>query len=442
MLQQSKDFIPKLKSSPMYAETLNQQDSEILHIISTLEIPSRRSTRSINFIGSALKFVAGNPDHDDYELLLTKQHFLIENNNRQTKINSILQNRINEITEQLNIIRKGFSNNAILKENNVQLFEFLANRNNLIINYLNNIALSIVLAKNNLINPLILDQVDIEKIIENENSRIPISVNNLLLVSKVKILQNDELIHYILKIPKIKNYCNYLKIYPVSHKNSIVKLEFNEAAKCNDFVYPISDCVKTTSEQICRPVLSPCLTNLLNNDTAECPTESSYHVETIREVDDGIIILNNVIETVITDANNVTINGTFLITFINSIKINNTVFSVKKNATVIEAHPAKTVLMKSISHENKISMPYLHKINLENTNEIANLTEEFQSNKTLWWIISGAFVIFTGAIVSVFFIRCLVRNVCCPSTSQNVISREQLDEIIVGLRTRNEDVSN
>lgn len=94
MLQESIDFISKFADAPMYRDILKLQHEEIAHILRTLEIP-RRHVRSLDFLGSALKFIAGNPDHDDYELLLTKQHFLIENNNKQNKINSVLEQQIN-----------------------------------------------------------------------------------------------------------------------------------------------------------------------------------------------------------------------------------------------------------------------------------------------------------------------------------------------------------
>ena len=195
----------------MYREVLNTQHSEIEHIMKTLEITTRH-VRSLDFLGSALKFVAGTPDHQDYSALLNKQNMLIENNNLQTKINSALQNKINEITIQLNAIKKGFNdNNEIAVTEKIPIFEFLANRNNLIIKCLNNLVFSIVLVENELINPLILDEIDIDRIFDFEN--LPISISNLLLASKVKVLQNDHVIHYILKIPKVSKYCK--NIYPV-----------------------------------------------------------------------------------------------------------------------------------------------------------------------------------------------------------------------------------
>ena len=58
--------------------------------------------------------------------------------------------------------------------------------------------------------------------------------------------------------------CKYLKIYPVNHGDKIVRLEVNEAVSCNKTFVPIHECVVTTSERICKPTISKCLSELLN----------------------------------------------------------------------------------------------------------------------------------------------------------------------------------
>lgn len=439
MLQQSIDLIPKFSDSSMYRDMLTQQHDEISHILRTLQIP-RRHVRSIDFLGSALKFVAGTPDHDDYKLLLTKQNFLIENNNKQNNINSVLQNRINEITDQINIVKKSLSGNSISKDDKTPLFEYLANRNNLMINYLNNIALSIVLAKNNLINPLILDEIDIDKLIEIED--LQISISNLLLATKIKVLQNDNVIHYILKIPKISKFCILLNLYPVSHNDTIVKLPITNAAKCEGVTYPIADCVKTTTENICRPATSSCLSEILNNNTASCPTESSHHLPALQEIDDGVMILNDVYPTTLEEQNKITVKGTILLLFTESIKINNTIFKIKKNATRLEAHPPKTVALKYLEHENKISLPYLHKLNIENTNLIQTLNEDLETHSTLWWsTISVLIIVFIFFLLIFIFKRvCGKKIVISPPLQQEVISQEELRAMVSNIIQRPEDV--
>lgn len=435
MLEQSTSMIPKFAEASMYRDILNQQHEEISHILRTIEIPKRHS-RSLDFLGSALKFVAGTPDHDDYNLLLTKQNFLIENNNRQTKVNSVLQNRINEISEQINTINKYFSQDTLIKNvEKTHLFEYLSNRNNLIVNYLNNIVLSIVLAKSNLINPLILDEIDIKNLIEIENLQ-SISINNLLLASKIKILQNATSIHYILKIPKISKLCIFLKLYPVSHKNTMVKLPVQQAAKCNDVSYPINDCVKTTTEQICKPFVSNCLTELLNNNSASCETQSSYHLSSIQQIEDGIILLNDVYPTIIEDEHQISVRGTILLMFPEAIKINTTTYKAVKNATIIEAHPPKTVSLKFLDHDHQISLPYLHKLSIDNTNFIQSLSDDIKSHKASWWSTTSIFIGLFCLILVFYFFKAICGKI--TKKNNNGVRPDQMEQMLANLNNRSE----
>ena len=52
---------------------------------------NKRLTRSIDWIGSAWKWIAGNPDAADWNNILKSQEDVIENNNEQYKINKELQ---------------------------------------------------------------------------------------------------------------------------------------------------------------------------------------------------------------------------------------------------------------------------------------------------------------------------------------------------------------
>lgn len=418
----------------MYQETLKQQHSEIAHILRTLQIP-KRHVRAINFLGSALKFVAGTPDHDDYTLLLTKQNTLIENSNKQNKINSDLQERINEISKQINELKKAIQRTKTLDKTPV--FEILTNRNILIINYLNNLALSIVLAKNNLINPLILDEIDLNNLIEHEN--LQISISNILLVSKIKVLQNNNVIHYILKVPQISKFCDFLNIFPVSHDNKIVQIPTSTAAKCKDTSFPVNECVKTTTESICKPLTSPCMTDLLNSDVASCPTENSHHLPLIQQVNDGTIILNNVYPTTIIEKDNIVVRGTVLLIFSDIIQINKTVFKNLKNLSNLEVHPPKLLTLIPLQHTDKISLPYLHELNIQNTDLIKNINEDLESHTVLWWIAISLILTF-----SIMMLAIILKLLCCKKAERNptkILSSEELKAMLDNINIRVEDTA-
>lgn len=58
----------------------------------------------MNFLGTALKVIAGTPDFDDYQRLQMKQDILVDSNNKQYRINTHIKQKILEITEKINKI--------------------------------------------------------------------------------------------------------------------------------------------------------------------------------------------------------------------------------------------------------------------------------------------------------------------------------------------------
>lgn len=432
IVNENEDYLNKQTDTTWRHSILKQQTDEISHIIKTLEIP-RRIARSINILGSALKIIAGTPDHDDYELLSTKTNMLIENGNRQTNINSVLQDRINVITNQINILRNNFQNNLATNESKLgMLSQFLINRNYHIINHLKTISLSIILARSNIINPLLLDDIEIKHIIDLD--KMPISINNLFTVTKIKVFQSNDVIRYILKIPQVENFCELVTVYPVIQKNKIIRLDTNQAAKCENYTQPLTACNLTSTFNICRPSFSKCISQILNHDKATCPTETTHHLPPIQEIKDGIIILNNVPETNITEQHTITVKGTFLLLFNKQIQINNTLYKSNEiNRKIFtEAHPPKLLSIKQIDHQFKISLPYLHEININNTHHIDTIYQQLLNHRSITWT-----CLLASSIIIIALLLCTTRIFVRRRTR-----KIDMDKIIQSLKVRNEDVPN
>jgi hypothetical protein len=68
--------------------------------------PFQRKTRSIEILGTAWKWLAGTPDHNDHEIITKKINEQLENNNKQIVINRELNDRLNQITQITNTIIK------------------------------------------------------------------------------------------------------------------------------------------------------------------------------------------------------------------------------------------------------------------------------------------------------------------------------------------------
>lgn len=104
-------------------DVINYHLLQINQKLSQLRAVKTRSTRSINWIGSAWKWLAGNPDAADWDEILRSQNKIITNNNEQYKVNSQLMittryiiKKTNELVVKMNHINSGKEANRIGQE--------------------------------------------------------------------------------------------------------------------------------------------------------------------------------------------------------------------------------------------------------------------------------------------------------------------------------------
>lgn len=169
-------------------DMVQDQTRQIQRLLQVLRV-NRRHARSIDFIVSELKFIAGTPDHADLDMLTTKEDMLIRNNNRQSIKNSALLDKINELTERINNLQESFANSNEINGDELIILELLSARNSEAIFFLNQLTLSITLAKANVANPVMLDSAELEYLLEHE--MVPVSLKNLLKASSVSVYQEN-----------------------------------------------------------------------------------------------------------------------------------------------------------------------------------------------------------------------------------------------------------
>lgn len=407
-------------------QIIRQQTMEIERILDSLKI-ERRQTRSLDILGSALKFIAGTPDHEDIELIISKQDLLADNNDRQITVNSMFQERINELSTRINALQDRQSTTNKIDEDKLILLEAMTVRNMETIAYLDNLALSIILATKNIINPVILDNLNQEHIFNS--ALVPLSINNILQSSNISIFQKQDVIYFLIKIPFIKQYCNFLQVNPVIHNNVIVKVSTQHAAKCDGTIIPVSNCMDIGNGKICKKTNDPCLKQLLNNNSASCPTESADHVPKVVIISNGMVILNNVAPTLVNEGNNITVKGTLLVTFSKNVTINGTEYqSSGITGHNLQPHPPKKLDLEKTTHDVKISLPYLERLNTVNLDKIGKIRKEILSHRTL--II--ALVIFIIILIIFFKTKCAARK----------IPESNIEEIILAISNRSRDVPN
>lgn len=160
----------------------------------------KRNKRSFNIIGTAWKYIAGTPDHDDFEMLEFDINELNQNNNKQVVINQMLSDRMNNVTKIVNEI-----SNAIVKNShlNNEIALTLQNRIRLIKEQLINIHYAIQWAKSGVINSIILDKLEIKLALEKlSKEKMPFASNEEAMeYATVNVLHKNSIILYVIKIP-------------------------------------------------------------------------------------------------------------------------------------------------------------------------------------------------------------------------------------------------
>lgn len=349
-------------------------DADIGHINTLLDTINvhHRNTRSINVLGTALKIVAGTPDHDDFENLEFKQRELIEAENRQVLINTKVQQQINNLTDIVNTIVNRAKAKVIDTEH---LYETLLARNRILISELESLMLSITLTKVGIVNPQILDSNDLNSMINEHSTNI--TVTDLMEVAYIKVLMDNKFLHFFIKYPKTDLVCKKVTLYPVQHNNTVLNFdEANSVADCGNQIVAIENCRATLTTSFCKRLNYPtCAQQLHSGGRAYCTTRPS-HLEALTVIDEGIIIINDQTVNIATD-NGVeqTVTGTFLLTFNDEVKINGSLYRNQRN--IVEKLPGSptSALLNITDHQEILSLPYLQRLNAENLRHIENIKQ-------------------------------------------------------------------
>jgi len=168
---------------------------DVAHLRNLLESLSihHRVARSLDFLGTALKVVAGTPDAEDFEKIKLYEFQLINANNSQININNKVQDQINNIFATVNQLLRSAKGAKI---DSGHLYEMLLSRNRMLTMELQNLLLAIALAKVNIVSSSILDHAVLEGMWMEEPTDTPIK--DILSVASVKIFQANNILRFII----------------------------------------------------------------------------------------------------------------------------------------------------------------------------------------------------------------------------------------------------
>ncbi|XP_053959927.1 uncharacterized protein LOC128864340 [Anastrepha ludens] len=393
-LYNTKKYVDKniLKTNPLYP-TMYLELNQSLDLLATLRILTpQRNVRSIDTLGKIWKLIAGSPDHDDAELIYKTLNEIADNTEKQMIINTDFANRLNNITGLVN----DFSN-AIRKDEAFinEEIEILRNKVRLIKETIVNIKYAIQWAKNNIINSFLLNKEEMTIAIEKlKKENMPFNnIEEALELANVNILSNNTNLLYIIKIPLTNPILyNNIIVKPIIKNDSIINLTFKQMFVGENEIYAINNnCLKYNKIEICKRnqiidlSKDKCIKNIMANQRPTCTTSNIHHVQRIEEISEGLILLNNVNETIRTESMRYELSGTFLIRFDNTtIKINEKVY---KNLEASYMTPIPAIIQESPIEEkrlNLLSLESLQELHLKNIKIIHRIRREtWVSNATI-----------------------------------------------------------
>lgn len=398
---------PKLTIS----ELVLKRNKDLFNTFYQIKPMKSRRVRRYDKIGTAFKWIAGTPDADDLRIINRTLNELIDGNNQQLQINNKINDRIQDITSTVNqmIQRNGVQNQILLKE--IDALTLLAYMDSTY-NILRDIEDTILKSRLSLANSKLLtlkEILAIETIINEQGIKTQFPEDALNFIESKVAIKQDMLL-YILRIPKIKANSEVIQIIPVIINNTIITEipthiikhghDIFSTERPNEFIqrYPFI-----------KQLENECTESLFFSKKSHCSVHMVHH-GFIKMISDDKILISG-IETVTLSSNcgpdNRTLHGNFLISFSNcTVWINNKTFSNTETTVhapeILGAFPGLYINRTIIQQHN---LSYIGNQTIVNRKQIDHI--KFKQYKTNIWLFS-----FLGGITSTTSITIIIVILC------------------------------
>lgn len=336
-----------------------------------------RGRRSIDWIGSAWKWVAGNPDATDWNTVLRSQNAIITNNNEQYKINARLLNTANEVVQKTNELVRKMNEISNGKENE-QFGQDTVNQVLVLKDVINEIVRACQLAKSGVINSNLLDKAEINSIIAEVETLPYANVIEAIEYGSPSVYTNGSLLLYVLSIPKLKEeFYHRLIVRTTIRNNKQIDLPFNEVLISQNETFGVRNpCLCINELTVCRKSSlsqlseETCIPRLLKGGNASCKYKM-IKTPTIEMIKADLVFLTNFEGVLNSQDHTETLNGTYLIRLSNeTIFINDEKFS---STSYSKIQPLPPVLSSVFNEKLLVDIDQVHDISLQNVDQLQHL---------------------------------------------------------------------
>lgn len=367
-------LVQKINGKSILKPQLEHLIKRIRLLINRLKGTSSRNKRSINWLGSAWKWIAGTPDATDWDSIVKSQNDIISSNNQQYRINRKLMESTSEIIQQHNkIVEQIHSNNDDKYE------QVLFNKLNLLRNEISEIVLAEHLAKAGIVNSNLLDKDEVNRLL-SQIETLPYEniIQALVYAEPIMVTKGDTLL-YIISLPKTSSIVyDHILVRPTTKNQKRVHLQFKELLVNQAEHLGIKTmCNKIGNTTICREdqveklPKTHCISTLMKGLHAVCDYEYNKQ-EVIEEINNDTVFLDNFSGEVFQSNSSKHLRGTFMIQYSNeTIKINEKIY-ISKEIKSFQVLP--NILQPIPAQKNiKLDVDYLHDLHLNNTLKLQHL---------------------------------------------------------------------
>jgi len=255
-----------------------------------------RRARSIDWLGSAWKWIAGSPDASDWSAILSTRDSLVENNNQQYRINDRLFEASKQSIERLNAMIETV--NTI--DNNAQAATVTLHKAILLENQVGELSRACQFAKAGLVNSNLLDEVEVRALLKEMDSLPYQSAVEATEFAKPIVATNGTTLLYILALPKViaKEY-QMLVVRPSISSGKQIDFNHGKLLVAPDETFAItSDCLTIGNTSVCAEEhLTPlneagCIPRILKGGNAECHYVASNR-RVVELLEDGTLFMTN-----------------------------------------------------------------------------------------------------------------------------------------------------
>lgn len=379
---------------------MEHQLYQIENLLDQLSIRnSSKHKRSIDWIGSAWKWIAGNPDATDWDKILTRTNDVVENNNRQYTVNQYLIKTTNNLLDNYNRII-AISN----KDDTHKDAQILFNKLGLIKEEIAQIVMASQLAKRGIVHSHLLNKADILNILSQTNTLPYKNELQALQFAEPSMVIKDSLLLYIISLPQTEDTLfNNVILRSTIKNDKRIFLKFSNVLVSQKEKYGIiKKCLEIDNVVICKQNQiqklgnDNCIVRILDGGKAAC----EYQIEKRQVVEpilEGTLFLTNFVGNLTYSNSTQELNGTFIINFFNeTITVNNINYS-NWQTTSFQILPP--VIRNNVTeNEVRLDLQYLHHLHLGNIKYIKDL-----SHKGLISISSNFLILFIGFSIIISF---------------------------------------